>query len=298
MQYSSDEISNSGLDRPRAGGYRLRLALSGLGWGSTALMFALLALALIAIIAFVVIRGGAHVNWATLSQTTQGYHGLLNAIEGTLLVTVGSLLIAAPVGVVTGIYLSEYQHRRSARFFSFLCDVMIGVPSIVLGMFGYIAMVNFFGWQFSLLAGCITLSFMIMPYIARTSELALLQVPNSVREAAYALGAGDRVVIFRVVLASCVPQILNGLLFAAAISMGETAPLIYTLGWSNYMWGGEFFHHPVGYLTYVIWSFISEPSSAAHQLAYVAALLTTGFALLINILARSTIRKQSQHQSQ
>ena len=75
--------------------------------------------------------------------------------------------------------------------------------------------------------------------------------------------------------------------------MGETAPLIYTAGWSNYSWNGHFFHEPVGYLTYVIWSFISEPSAAAHQLAYVAAFLTTLFALLINLFARSTLRRKN-----
>lgn len=296
MRGTLEDIDVQGPTRPQTGRYQMRRVITGLGWSLMGMAFTLLGLALIAIIAFVVVRGGVHVDWATLSKSTQGYHGLLNAIEGSVLVTFGSLLIATPVGVMTGVFLSEYKQLKSAQFFSFLCDVLIGVPSIVLGLFGYIALVNFLGWQFSLVAGCITLSVMIMPYIARTSELALLQVPDGTREAAYALGASDRHVIFRVVLVSCIPQIITGILYAAAISMGETAPLIYTMGWSNYMWNGQFFHHPVGYLTYVIWSFISEPSSAAHQLAYVAALLTTLFALLINVIARGAIRAQThQH---
>ena len=293
MSYVSSEPGITPVFRPNSAAYRWRLLASTIGWSLMALMFGLLAMTLVAIIAFVIIRGGANISWATFTQTTQSYHGLLNAIEGSVLVTFGALLIAAPVGIVTGIFLSEYQYLKAARLFSFLCDVLIGVPSIVLGMFGYIAMVNYLGWQFSLLAGCITLAAMIVPYIARTSEMALLQVPGNIREAAYALGAGDRTVIFRVVLVSCVPQILNGVLYAAAISMGETAPLIYTAGWSNYSWNGHFFHEPVGYLTYVIWSFISEPSAAAHQLAYVAAFLTTLFALLINLFARSTLRRKN-----
>lgn len=293
MNSVSNEQGIMSVSRTRGAGYRWRLWVSTAGWSLMGLMFGLLALALVAIIAFVLVRGGGSLDWATFSQTTQSYHGLLNAIEGSILVTLGALLLATPIGIVTGIFLSEYQQLKTARLFSFLCDVLIGVPSIVLGMFGYIAMVNYLGWQFSLLAGCITLAAMIVPYIARTSELALLQVPGSIREAAYALGAGDRTVIFRVVLISCIPQILNGVLYAAAISMGETAPLIYTAGWSNYTWNGHFFHEPVGYLTYVIWSFISEPSSAAHQLAYVAAFLTTLFALLINLFARSTLRRSA-----
>jgi len=209
---------------------------------------------------------------------------------------VGSVLLAAPVGVMTGIYMAEYHAYRSSKLFSFLCDVLIGVPSIVLGMFGYIAMVNYLGWNFSLLAGCITLAVMIVPYIARTSEIALLQVSPHVREAAYALGAKERIVIFNIALKSCVPQVLNGILYATAISMGETAPLIYTAGWSNYAWHGKFFHDPVGYLTYVIWSFISEPATAAHKLAYLAALLTTLFALVVNIFARTTLKLSERGQ--
>ncbi len=270
--------------------YLRRRVQSVIGWSVAGVMFALLALALVAIIGFVVVRGGGSIDWVVLTRTTQGYQGLLNAIEGTLLVTAGAIAIAAPIGIMTGVYLAEYRHRRSARLFSFCCDTLIGVPSIVLGMFGYVALVNYLGWHFSLLAGCLTLAAMVVPYIARTAEIALLQVSPHAREAAYALGARERTVIFRVTLKNCAPQVLNGVLYATAISMGETAPLIYTAGWSNYTWNGRLFHEPVGYLTYVIWSFISEPAAAAHQLAYVAAFLTTLFALLVNVLARTTLR--------
>lgn len=274
--------------------YLRRRMLSLAGWLVAGVMFLLLALALVAIIGFVLVRGGGAIDWAVLTRTTQSYQGLLNAIEGTILVTVGAIAIAAPIGIMTGVYLAEYRHLRSARLFSFCCDTLIGVPSIVLGMFGYVAMVNYLGWHFSLLAACLTLATMVVPYIARTTEIALLQASPHAREAAYALGARERTVIFRVVLKSCAPQVLNGVLYATAISMGETAPLIYTAGWSNYTWNGKLFHEPVGYLTYVIWSFISEPSSAAHRLAYVAAFLTTVFALLVSVFARTTLRLGTQ----
>ncbi len=137
-----------------------------------------------------------------------------------------------------------------------------------------------------MLAGAITLAIMITPYIARTTELALLALPGSLREAAYALGATEPVVVFRVLLPSCVGRILTGLLLAMALSMGETAPLIYTVGWSNYTWNGHLTHEPLGYLTYVIWSFINEPFESAHQLAFAAALLITFFALAITLGSR------------
>ena len=111
-------------------------------------------------------------------------------------------------------------------------------------------------------------------------------MPNELREAAYALGAGDARVLFRISLPVALPGVLTGILLALAISVGETAPLLYTAGWSNYLWNGHLTHSPIGYLTYAIWTFINEPFASANALAYAAALLVTIFVLLINIVSR------------
>ncbi|MGH7212127.1 MAG: PstA family ABC transporter permease, partial [Acetobacteraceae bacterium] len=178
------------------------------------------------------------------------------------------------------------SHTAWARTTRFLSDVLVGMPSIVLGYFGYITMVQDLGWGFSVAAASIVLALISLPYICRTTELALAQVPNELREAAYALGAGDARVLFRISLPVALPGVLTGILLALAISVGETAPLLYTAGWSNYLWNGQLTHAPIGYLTYAIWTFINEPFASANALAYAAALLVTLFVLLINIASR------------
>jgi phosphate transport system permease protein len=155
-------------------------------------------------------------------------------------------------------------------------------------------MVVTLGWNFSLAAGSIALAIISLPYICRTTEMAMRQVPQSVREAALALGATDRPMIMRVMFPMAFPSILTGILLAFAISVGETAPLLYTAGWSSYMWNGRFIKEPVGYLTYVIWAFITEPFESAHALAYAAALLVTLFVLVTSILSRMALDRSAR----
>ncbi|MDE2008065.1 MAG: ABC transporter permease subunit, partial [Rhodospirillales bacterium] len=175
----------------------------------------------------------------------------------------------------------------------FMADVLVGVPSIVLGYFGYITMVQGLGWNFSLAAACITIAILCLPYICRTTELALSQVPASMKEAAFALGAGEGRVAFRIMLPTAMPGILTGILLAFAISIGETAPLIYTAGWSSYLWTGEVVRSPVAYLTYAIWAFINEPFAEANALAYAAAFLVTALVLLISVASRVVLQRRA-----
>lgn len=278
--------------------YLRRRLFNAAGWTLFGLFFALLAFALLDIVGTVVQRGFSALSLELFTEPTNGVSGgLLNAITGTLLLTAGSLLLAAPIGVFAGIYVAEYKTSPFARGVRYLSDVMVGVPSIVFGLFGYLTMVTWLGWQFSLLAGCITLALMIIPYILRTTELAFRGVAPELREAAYALGANHGTVAMRVILRSCRQRVLTGVLLAMAISMGETAPLIYTVNWSNFVWGGNFTHEPVAYLTYVVWSFINQPFDSAHALAYAAALLITFMVLLITVTARLTLSYFSSHSS-
>lgn len=250
--------------------------------------FAAVVLPLADLLWMTLVKGGSAVSIGLFTQVTNGISGgLLNAIEGTLVLSGGALLFAAPIGVLTGIYLAEYGHGRWGRVVRFLADVLTGVPSIVLGYFAYVTLVVDMGWQFSALAGAITLAIMVMPYIARFTELAMRQNPTSLREAAYALGCKEHQVVLRVLLPSARSGVMTGVLFALAISVGETAPLIYTAGWSNYLWSGKLTQEPIGYLTYVIWSFINQPFASAHALAYAAAFLVVVMVLAINLVARA-----------
>ena len=247
---------------------------SALGWALAALAGMLLVGVLLHIMLFVLMRGGGALSLEMLLTDTQGVAGgLRNAITGSLLLSGLGLALGVPIGVGSGIYLAERRGSLNARVLSLVVDVLVGVPSIVLGYFGYVTLVLHLGWGFSLAAGALTLALLMLPYIARSTDLALRNLPPSLRESAYALGCGEGRLVMRILLPAAAGPIFTGILLAFAIGLGETAPLIYTADWSNYLWNRKFSHEPVGYLTYVIWSFIQEPFASAHQLAYAAALI-------------------------
>jgi phosphate transport system permease protein len=274
-----------------APGMRLsRRVFSMLGWAFSGVAMLLLSVSMVWILAVVLIRGVTALSPALFTTVTQGSGGgLANAIEGTAVLSAGALLLAVPLGAGAGIYVSEFGFGRWAASIRFLADVLVGVPSIVLGYFGYVTMVEGLGWNFSVAAGSIVLAIICLPYICRTTELALGQVSRDLREAAYALGASEGRVILRICVPAALPAILTGILLALAVSVGETAPLLYTAGWSSYLWDGALVHSPIGYLTYAIWTFINEPFASANALAYAAAFLVTTFVLAISILARFVI---------
>ena len=285
---SASVLKPQGSARPHR-----RSVISAIGWGLCALALALVIAPLLDIVFVMAWRGLSAFSWALFTHDTTGANGgLANSIEGTALITFLALSIAVPLGVGAGIHLSEYGKNRSGSVIRFMSDVLTGTPSIVLGYFSYIVMVIGFGWGFSLIAAAITLSILIVPYLARITELALQQVPGQMREAAYALGANDSTVVFKVVLPTAASGVITGALLALAISVGETAPLIYTAGWSNFGWGGQFTHQPVAYLTYVIWTFIDQPDAKSHALAFAAAFIVMLVVLVVNIAVRLSIRRK------
>ncbi|WP_297369845.1 phosphate ABC transporter permease PstA [Acidocella sp.] len=269
-----------------------RVALSVAGWGLCALALLGVIFPLLDIVGVVAGHGIAALSFELFTQTTTGpANGLANAIEGTFVITLFAMLIAVPVGVGAGIHLSEYGKNRLGSAIRFMSDTLTGTPSIVLGYFSYIVFITALGWGFSLLAAAITIAILIIPYLARITELALQQVPNPMREAAYALGATDGVVVFKVVLPAASGAVITGGLLGLAISVGETAPLIYTAGWSDQMWTGRFTQSPLAYLTYVIWTFINQPDEHSHQLAYAAAFLVMLVVLAINVGVRLMVKR-------
>ncbi len=260
---------------------------NSLMWVLCGLALALVVLPAVDIIVDILIHSAGSWSISLLTTTTFGEAGgLLNAWTGTLLLMSLLLLMAGPIGVLGGIYLAEFSSRRLAQVLRFASEVLAGVPSIVIGYVIYLVFVIVFGWSFSALAGVIALTIMVTPYIMKSTEAALQQVPASLREGGSALGLSHAMTIRRVLLPLALPNILNGLVVAEAIGMGETAPLIYTAGWSNSLPTLQLVHQPVGYLTYVVWTYINQPSTAAHQLAYSAAALLIIFLLLLIGLRR------------
>jgi phosphate transport system permease protein len=259
-------------------------------WAVSIAALGLVIAVLFAVFAFVAVNGVPALRPSLFLTVTSGIAGgLANAIAGTLLLVFLGLFIAGIVGVGTALWVVEFAPAWAARAVRFMTDVLAGVPSIVIGYFLYIVLVQDSGWGFSLLAGGFALAIFVLPYLVRSADFALSSVPSAQREAAVALGAREATAIFSIDLPWAAPGIITGLLVATGIGLGETAPLIYTAGWSNYMPTLAPTHSPVGYLTYVVWTYISQPFAASHRLAYAAALLLMVFVFVTNLLARSYI---------
>ncbi len=230
---------------------------------------------------------------ALFTQVTVGTGGgLANAIVGTFYVVGLGILIAGPLGIMAGVYVGEVDPGgRFAHVVRFTTDVMAGVPSIVIGYFGYVTLVLGLGWGFSTLAGAIALSLIGIPYVVRSTETAISKVPRGMREASLALGASQSTTIWRVTLREALPGVVTGVLLALSIAIGETAPLLYTAGWSSYMPSLQLTHAPIGYLTYVVWTYINEPFASANALAYAAGLLLLVLIVIVNIVARRLVSR-------
>jgi phosphate transport system permease protein len=242
----------------------------------------------------------AHWRWDVLWTTlTPEGGGLRDQILGTLILMVGVLIIAGTIGVLAGVHLSEMARtkkngKRSGGFLRTSSDVLSGFPSIVLGYVGYTALVVGLHWGYSLLAALIIVSIMVIPYIAKTTETSLRQVPTGYREGADALGMTKGYSLRRVVLKSAAPGIVTGLLLAMAIACGETAPLVYTAGFSNSL-PHSLTHAQFPYLTYVVWQFYDSPIQNYHYLAYDAALILVVIVLLLLIGSRIIVSRTQRH---
>lgn len=159
-------------------------------------------------------------------------NSLMAPLINTFLMMLLTLAIAVPVGIFSAIYMVEYAKKGSklVAVVRVTTETLSGIPSIVYGLFGYLAFVIALGWSYSMLSGALTLAIMVLPLIMRTTEEALLSVPNSYREGSFGLGAGKMRTVFKVILPSAMPGILAGVILAAGRIAGETAALIFTAG--------------------------------------------------------------------
>ena len=216
--------------------------------------------------------------------------GLLNAICGSLLMVGVGTLIATPTGIMAGIYLAEYGQRSwLAPVTRFVNDILLSAPSIILGLFVYAVYVanvgHFSGW-----AGALALALIAIPVIVRATDNMLSLVPNSLREAAAALGAPRWKVIVLVTLRAARAGVITGILLSVARISGETAPLLFT-SLNNQFWSSDL-NAPVANLPVVIFQFAMSPYEDWKRLAWVGALLITLSVLLLSIVARALTRQK------
>lgn len=189
--------------------------------------------ALLLIISYILIKGIPNLNTDLFSwKYTSENVSMLPSIINTLIITALSLIIAVPLGIFSAIYLVEYAKKGSkfVKLIRITAETLSGIPSIVYGLFGFLCFVIYLNFGYSLIAGALTLAIMILPLVMRSTEEALLAVPDSFREGSYGLGAGKLRTIFRIVLPSAIPGILAGVILAIGRIMGESAALIYTAG--------------------------------------------------------------------
>lgn len=216
--------------------------------------------------------------------------GLANAIAGSGLMVAGATLIGTPIGILAGIYLAEYGQRTwLGSVTRFINDILLSAPSIVVGLFIYSAVVAR-AKSFSAWAGVLALALIVIPVVIRTTENMLMLVPNSLREAAYALGMPKWRVIMSITVKSARAGVITGVLLAVARIAGETAPLLFT-ALSNQFWSLNM-GQPMASLPVTIFKFAMSPYENWQKLAWAGVFLITVGVLLLNVLARSLFRNR------
>lgn len=215
--------------------------------------------------------------------------GLLNAFYGSAVMILLAVVIGTPVGVAAGTYLAEHgRHTRLASSVAFINDILLSAPSIVIGMFVYELVVRPFG-HFSGYAGALSLAIILLPIVVRTTQESLLLIPDTMREAGFALGLPRWRVTRQILYKAAMSAILTGILLGVARIAGETAPLLFT-ALNNPFWSTNL-SQPLGNLPVVIFNYAMSPYDQWHTLAWAGAFVLTAFVLILNIAVRLLARK-------
>lgn len=277
----------------RAGGRRVWTdrVMRGVCYGAAIVCVVPLA----AVLAFVALKGLAAINLDLLTKPPRALGiggGALPAILGTLQMVPLAAAMAIPFGVLAGVFVQQFGGRRSGRVIRFAADVLVGVPSILIGIFVYTILVLPFD-QYNAFAGSVALAVIMVPVIMRTTEEILNLVPTSLREASLALGVLHWRTTLSVVVRTALPGILTGIMLAVARAAGETAPLLFTALGSRLVNVGDF-TKPMDALPLFIYTNARQPYERQNEQAWGAAFLLLVLVLSINILVRfRTLRRRS-----
>jgi len=249
---------------------------------------------LVMILGALVYEGGKGLSLDVFTQMTPppgAAGGLLNAMAGSLIMSVIGVAVGAPLGMLAGTYMAEYgRYSKLTVVIRFINDILLSAPSIVIGLFVYELLVARMG-HFSAISGSVALAILVIPVVLRTTEDMLLLVPGSLREAATALGLPRSYVIQRVAYRAAKSGLVTGVLLAVARVSGETAPLLFT-SLNNQFWSLNL-NAPMASLPVVIFQFALSPYKDWQQLAWTGALLVTVTVLVLSIAARTLSRQRT-----
>ena len=244
------------------------------------------------ILFFITRKGISVINWAFLTQLPKPVGevggGILNAILGTLMLIMVATVLSVPIGVFTGIFLSEYKKGRLVYLVRLSTEILQGIPSIVIGIIAYVWIVVLVG-SFSALSGGVALAMMMLPIIITAAEETLKLIPDSLREASLGLGVSYPRTILKVVLPAGLSGILTGVLLSVARVAGETAPLLFTAFGSPFM--NFNILKPVNTLPLMIFNYATSPYPEWHRLAWGASLVLIVFVLGMNLFTKLVTRR-------
>jgi phosphate transport system permease protein len=265
--------------------------MMGLSIGSALLGLVMLAI----ILGTLLYKGVSGLNLAVFTEMTPPpgeSGGLLNAIFGSVVMTVIGIVIGTPISILAGTYLAEYgRYRRLAHIVRFINDILLSAPSIVVGLFVYEILVTTLG-HFSAIAGALALAILVIPIVVRTTEDMLRLVPDTLREAASSIGTPRWRMIVSIAYRAARTGITTGVLLALARISGETAPLLFT-NLNNQFWSTDL-NAPMANLPVVIFQFALSPYEDWQQLAWTGALLITLSVLTLSVLARILTAKKAK----
>jgi phosphate transport system permease protein len=251
------------------------------------LLFAVAILPILDLVYYIASKALPAMSWQVLSSSAdyQLHDALGVPIATTFLFMLLATAIAVALGLVGGIAAAEFLPERIVGWVRMSANLLAGMPSVIVGYFGYFAFVLYFGWGLNFIAGVVTLAFFMTPYVYRTVDLAYTSIPRPIREAAYGSGARPIQYILRVGTPIAFPQILTGVFLAMAIGVGETAPIILTVTPGVFVPSSLF--QPAVFMTYLIWTGFSLPAgSTGLTLAFQAAFLIIVAVIALNVLVR------------
>jgi phosphate transport system permease protein len=249
-------------------------------------------LPLVAILIYIIRAGITKINWHFLvnipKPVGESGGGIANALLGSMIIIGVASLIAIPIGILCGIYLNEYKKTKLAYWSRLSVDILQGVPSIVIGIVAYFWLVKPLG-GFSAFSGSVALAIMMLPIIIRSTEETLKLLPDSLKEAAFALGMPFHRVILKVIVPCGISGILSGVILAVARIAGETAPLLFTAFGNPYI--STNITKPMQSLPLLIFNYATSPYNDWHDLAWGASLILLLWVLLLNVITKLTTRR-------